>query len=1020
MSNLREAFEHPGAAYRGKPFWAWNGKLEAGELQRQLRLMGCMGLGGAFMHSRVGLDTEYLSEEWFRMIKACVQQCRELGMEAWLYDEDRWPSGAAGGLVTKDPQYRHRNLELIVCSSGELDQEREPLALFSAEVDGHEARNVNRLTLECEPDLSGDAQVLAFYVKLDEPNSWFNNATYLDTMNPEAVQRFIEVTYEAYRQEVGEDFGGVIPGIFTDEPHHGGSYQGHWRSGDMGVVIPWTDRLPQVFKERYGYDLIEHLPELFLRVDGEGLSKVRWHYFDCTTHLFVDSFSRQIGEWCEESGLLFTGHVLAEAGLRSQASVGGAAMRFYEHMQAPGIDQLTEHRQELTTARQCSSVQHQMGRRWMLSELYGCTGWDWPFEGHRYVGNWQACLGVNLRCQHLSWYTMAGQAKRDYPASIHYQSPWWRHYSAVEDYFARVSAVLAEGEPVRPLLVIHPIESAWARAGTGWWDDERAEKLEEDFQQLTRWLLEEHLDFDYGDEEMMSRLAEVQAGSEPVLQLGQAAYEAVLVPPVDTLRSTTVELLREFADAGGRVVFCEPVPQRVDVEPSEAARELADGCAVAAFRRQSVAKAVAGTRRVSVTAPSGAQKREVFYALRQAGDEQRLFLINNDRENATGLLRVEVAAEGNVQLWDAETGKRYSVECESSDGKACFNAELPATGGRIYVVTERDEELPALPALRELEVRKLPQEQWTSELTDHNVLVLDRPQFRVNDGQWQGPMEVLRADTEIRTEIGLPTRGGSMVQPWAREDEEGPTSELALRYSFRADGTPRGPLFLAIENPHYFEIALNGTAVAVDAECGWWVDRSVRVLPLDAGALVRGENVLTLSCTMDRDCNLEAMFLLGDFAVQVEGSQACITGPCRTIGFGDWTQQGLPFYTGSVLWRTRIWPELADGRRLFVEVPEFAGACVRVLVDGRQAGIIGWQPHEVDVTELVRGKSQAELAVEVISHRRNAFGPLHNTTARPQFCGPASFVTSGEEWQEEYNLVPCGCMSPPRLSVRGE
>ncbi|NQT91763.1 MAG: hypothetical protein HQ559_03305, partial [Lentisphaerae bacterium] len=96
-------FASPGAEFRGKPFWAWNGKMDPSELRRQVRVMQRMGLGGFFMHSRVGLATPYLSDEWFECVRACVDEAKGLGMEAWLYDEDRWPSGAAGGLVTQNP-----------------------------------------------------------------------------------------------------------------------------------------------------------------------------------------------------------------------------------------------------------------------------------------------------------------------------------------------------------------------------------------------------------------------------------------------------------------------------------------------------------------------------------------------------------------------------------------------------------------------------------------------------------------------------------------------------------------------------------------------------------------------------------------------------------------------------------------------------------------------------------------------------------------------------------------------------
>ena len=33
-------------------------------------------------------------------------------MLAWLYDEDRWPSGFGGGYVTRDPAFRSRCLVL--------------------------------------------------------------------------------------------------------------------------------------------------------------------------------------------------------------------------------------------------------------------------------------------------------------------------------------------------------------------------------------------------------------------------------------------------------------------------------------------------------------------------------------------------------------------------------------------------------------------------------------------------------------------------------------------------------------------------------------------------------------------------------------------------------------------------------------------------------------------------------------------------------------------------------------------
>ena len=107
-------FKNPTALYRPAPFWSWNDKLDKEELKRQIREMAEKGWGSYFMHSRVGLVTGYMSEEWMEMIDACVQEARNTNTYAWLYDEDKWPSGFAGGEVPlMNESYRSRALVLL-------------------------------------------------------------------------------------------------------------------------------------------------------------------------------------------------------------------------------------------------------------------------------------------------------------------------------------------------------------------------------------------------------------------------------------------------------------------------------------------------------------------------------------------------------------------------------------------------------------------------------------------------------------------------------------------------------------------------------------------------------------------------------------------------------------------------------------------------------------------------------------------------------------------------------------------
>jgi hypothetical protein len=94
-------FANPPAEFRPVPFWSWNDHLDVERLIEQQRSLRRAGMGGFFMHSRPGIMTPFLSDEWFAAIKACIEEARASGMQAWLYDEWSFPSGFAGGAVTE-------------------------------------------------------------------------------------------------------------------------------------------------------------------------------------------------------------------------------------------------------------------------------------------------------------------------------------------------------------------------------------------------------------------------------------------------------------------------------------------------------------------------------------------------------------------------------------------------------------------------------------------------------------------------------------------------------------------------------------------------------------------------------------------------------------------------------------------------------------------------------------------------------------------------------------------------------
>ncbi len=646
---FNQLFAAPTALFRGAPFWSWNTKLQIPQLCRQIEVLKAMGIGGFHMHSRVGMNTPYLGDEFMAAVKACVDKAEADSMIAWLYDEDRWPSGAAGGLVTANPEFRAHHLlftsvpyaadaDIVGVKDSSAAAARTGngvlLARYLVEFDQNDrlAKYTRVADDDGDPTVPDDAALWYAYLETARPSSWFNNQTYLDTLNPAAVEKFVEVTHERYKQIVGDRFGTVVPGIFTDEPQFTRKDVLTFARQNRDIIMPFTNDFADSYRAVYGEDVLDKLPELFWELPDNAPSPTRYRYHDHISERFAAAFADTIGEWCESNGIVLTGHLMEEPTLESQTHAIGDAMRSYRSFQLPGIDMLCDHL-EFTTAKQAQSASRQYGHNGVLSELYGVTGWDFDFAGHKRQGDWQAALGVTVRVHHLSWVSMEGEAKRDYPASILHQSPWWEKYSVVEDHFARVNVAMTRGKPVARVAMIHPVESFWLCYGPRDQTATEREDREYTFRQATEWLLFGMMDFDYVCE---SLLPELNAPAESAtFKVGAMNYDAVIVPPMRTIRSTTLARLEKFAAAGGRLVFAGEVPSLVDAQPSERARQLAAQAMQVEFTKSQILNALIDCREIEAFLANGERTNSLLYQMREDGDNRYIFACNTDREVPT-------------------------------------------------------------------------------------------------------------------------------------------------------------------------------------------------------------------------------------------------------------------------------------------------------------------------------------------------------------------------------------------------
>jgi len=995
----QEYFKNPPKKYRGKPFWIWNGKLKKDELLRQISILEEMGMGGYFCHSRTGLVTEYLGSEWMELIGACADKGEKLGMETWLYDEDRWPSGTAGGAVTASTEYRMRFIRMCITDAKAFAWSDKLISAFSVELDGLSLLSKKRLDFgECPQS----GTVLSFFEELMETESFYNGSTYLDTMNPKSAEAFLESTHGRYFESLGDRFGNTIKGIFTDEPHRGTvMFDFGVKNNQPEFLAPYTGKLFEAFKERFGYDLIDFLPELFLLNDLP-VSHVKWNYMELTQQLFIDNFMKPVNEWCEKHNLLLTGHVLHEDNLASQVFAQGSVMRSYEHMSYPGIDILGEHNYNFWAAKQLQSAARQLGKKTLLSELYGCTGWKLDFEAHKAVGDWQAFFGINLRCHHLCWYTMEGEAKRDYPASIFYQSAWYKEYHYIEDYFSRIHVFMEKGDPLCDILVINPVESLWAKIRPGWFydwalADEDAKNVEAHYQTLFKTLCGAKLDFDYGDEDFLSRMGKtVVKDGHTMFEVGNRAYRFIVIGKMLTMRGSTLSCLKDFSEAGGQIIFTEEAPQYIDALPNSAASDLK-----AVYTKLDKLPFAVDNSLVTICDMSGQNIECIYAQVNVLDDGHRIFFLNTDREKGFKNVTINTGLSGFAERWDPRTGE-ISFLGNGKNLSLCVDFE---PGQELLVqISLRDNGYKKLSETKGIPVNFSAPDSYSYKLSEPNVCLLNFSDCIINNESFLQHTEILKIDSLLRSHLGISQRDSSMIQPWFNEKTVHPElCDLTLTYRFRIDQPNCGDIMLAMEASENFIVMVNGNKDALTVSEFYWVDPCFKVFKIHDEILKAGENEITLSCKFREDINLEAIYLLGGFGVSLCGTAPSLKKAPDRLKAGDITVQGFPFYGAGISYYL---PVPAHDNTLYMSFDDFEAACVKVIYDKTEQ-IIAARPY---TAKLSQGGGMAE--VQYILTRHNTFGPLHMPKI-PKTFGPETY-TGDEKIKlnyDKYLLYPQGMIS---------
>ncbi len=521
--------------------WLWASPITKDVIDHRLDEMVRAGIKSAYIIPlpkdfrpetlRTFLDPEYLTDEFFELIRYTVEEADKRGIVFWLYDEGGWPSGGANYNTLREYpdaavdmiKSRERNLHLGESYSAPEDT----VAVFFEKKRMPESFTAYK-----------DMTLKEYYIKQSTilPNV-------IDLTNPTAIDTFISNTYERYKAALGELFA-KTPVFFTDEP------------AVMKNCLPKGGF--EIFKERYGYDVRDYIYAL----DGYGEEatteeelRARIDYGRMLGELLRDNAFTKLRNWCRDRGIVFGGHLnndnIAYGGMYCGAFSMVECLRKFD---LPGIDVIWEQIRYPHGGRSCldgetekfgffprlaSSAARQTGKVRTLSETFAIYGDGITPEEMKFVLNYQLIRGINR----FNFMSMPSSSKRCGALmcrpSFSPEKPGFYDRQHLHEYIERLCYLASLGDAEGDTALYHPAADYWA-------DPKSVIDATESFGRLGTLLESENIPFDIIDDYGI-RDAEVTIAG---LKLGDATYSHIVVPECKYMPDDVKEKIASYLGKG--------------------------------------------------------------------------------------------------------------------------------------------------------------------------------------------------------------------------------------------------------------------------------------------------------------------------------------------------------------------------------------------------------------------------------------------------------------------------------------
>lgn len=968
------------------PFWMLCDASTVPEKLEFMRRCRAGGIKALTLHPRAGNLVPFAGTEWFDMIRALVAEAARLEMKLWLYDEDPYPSGAAGGLVmAARPDLKSRFMQWVdappALKPGDLwfiDRRRViwaglvPLRpgpasrdltaavgpvradWFAVEWDsrnyysetplfpcvrGAAVRLFNAMRVPLLPPGYKLAAAVEGFTGLDGP--W---GSLPDLLQPETFAEYRRLGLDPYVEAVGEHFGTTVPGIFTDEAKPYGS-------------MPFTRDLFDAFRERFGYDLPPRLYQLFGEAADDDALRTRLDYRRWIMERFLGAFVHPYRDWCEQHNLHLVGHFSPEDDSIHETPCLSACMPIMKAMGFPGCDVIvpTVGDEASPTLNQGSlrvgSLRSQTGRRYCASESQALADWVVTSRKTRWIYAWQKVLGVDRFFTHGFWNSQDGISNFEAPPDYGPNSSVFRGTAAVSAWLEQCDAVMDGGRETADVAILDNVVAFW-----GWAPDMDLTTLKQ--YRRAQWLtilrcLQAHV----GVHALDAADAATGTAGAGGLTVGARTYRTILVPAGGIMSGDAFRKLRDAAALGARVVWFGGGPAKL----AEAAGPLVPAPVPSGEVRREREPSLAWCRKElpAQVAVGGAHAAECYVRRFRAEDgSERLFAVN-----IAGVPRVFTLAGEASNVWQPDSAL--------ADGDTvCVGRRVrwsvPAGGCGMFTLT------PGPAAASPVRAGRPVSAAVTFRRVGPNTLRLDRCRIVLKgrppqDRPYPQPFWQRFRDYEATETF----RGFGGLMP-----VESTVAEPDLRYRFEFESRAAVKGIELVLDPRCargrFQVFCNGRKAS-----GWLAFPLPCITPLRLPLtnIRRGMNGVELRFDIRNAMEglLSQVRLEGAFGVRHRKGRPALVTPDEPVPVSPrgWLDMDLAHYMGDGVYRwTEVFgPEELAGGRWALELDEIVdSACLRV--NGRDAGTRAWAPWRWELPELVPGNNTFELTVSSTAGNR--------------------------------------------------